>query len=171
MQKGYRCYSPELGRFCISTGVFHEATPFNSSSPSFGSSSESSSSVDDLLVYELVHISLSSTPVPVSTPVPAFAPVPTSPSVSASLPDLLSVLPLRVYTRCSRQVIIDQLDHLDECAPPVVAPTTATPGLDPSSVVPDFDPSPSTMGFITGRSSVLSTLSFGFSDCPTEGSA
>ncbi|GAB2276334.1 hypothetical protein Dimus_039183 [Dionaea muscipula] len=132
-QKGYRCYSPELGRFCIYADVvFDEATPF-SSSPLVGSPSESSSSVDDLLIYELVQT-------PSSSP-----PVPNSPLVSTSSLDSLPALPIRVYTRRPRQVVIDQLDYRNECAPtPVIAPLTA-PDLDSSLVVHDSDSSPPTV--------------------------
>ncbi|GAB2278358.1 hypothetical protein Dimus_039284 [Dionaea muscipula] len=131
-QKGYRCYSPELGRFCISADVaFDEATSF-SSSPSGGSPSESSSSVDDLLICELVRFPSSSPPVLDSPPTPDSPPVPASPSIPTS-PLVSLPAPLRVYSRRPRQGVIDQIDHRDEHAPtPVTAPLPATLDSDPS---------------------------------------
>ncbi|GAB2280939.1 hypothetical protein Dimus_039437 [Dionaea muscipula] len=92
-QKGYRCYSPDLRRFCISVDVvFDEATPFASSSSSPESPSESLS-VDDILFYEFVP----------ATPVPLPASPLVSPLVSSSGP--LIPPPLQVYTRSPRSVI------------------------------------------------------------------
>ncbi|GAB2292252.1 hypothetical protein Dimus_038193 [Dionaea muscipula] len=93
-QKEYQCYSPNLRRFCISADVvFDETTPFTSSYPSPRAPSDSSS-VDDILVYELVPAA----PVP-----PPISPPVSSPAPSSS--DLPVPMPLQVYTRGHHPVI------------------------------------------------------------------
>ncbi|XP_075076753.1 uncharacterized protein LOC142163374 [Nicotiana tabacum] len=81
LQKGYRCYSPDLKRYLVSADVtFHENYPFFSSYV-YNSSEEE----DDTLVYTVTH--------PVSSPTP----LPQSP-VSLDRPSEQPHV-LRVYTR------------------------------------------------------------------------
>ncbi|GAB2286677.1 hypothetical protein Dimus_039786 [Dionaea muscipula] len=77
IQKGYQCYSPALGRFCISADVvFDDVIPFGSSSPILERPYEFFT-VDDVLVYELAPV----TSVSPSITTPASLPGPSGLSV------------------------------------------------------------------------------------------
>ncbi|GAB2267742.1 hypothetical protein Dimus_038680 [Dionaea muscipula] len=144
VQKGYRCYSPDLRQFCVSADIsFDESTPFfSSSSVAFSSLLRPSQSVcvdDDTLVYERLPCP------PLSSP-PSLSPPPSPPSVSS--PSSLSPPPpiRHVYTRRSCRVVSfgTDLSPVPLYSSPVVAPEPApadpsSPSLDSSSLAPSLD--------------------------------
>ncbi|GAB2290786.1 hypothetical protein Dimus_038119 [Dionaea muscipula] len=151
VQKGYRCYSPDLRRFCVSVDIsFDESTSFFSSSSVTSSSlprpSQSVCVDDDTLIYErLPYLSVSSPP---SSSTPS-SPPPSSPPFVSSPP---SSSPPPLYQSCvyrrSRRVISFSADlppvRLDSS--PVATPEPApadpsSPSLDSFSLAPssDFD--------------------------------
>ncbi|XP_062103747.1 uncharacterized protein LOC133814853 [Humulus lupulus] len=117
LQKGYRCYCPNLNKYLVSIDVtFMENTPYFSSS---SISTRQGEDDDDLLVYSIT----SSAPDPLPEESPIFEHIsdtsrdesPITHPVSATTPDMPPP-PIKVYTR-----------HL----PPVSCPTPASSLSDP----------------------------------------